>query len=189
VKRWENHSSIHDDGRLFASSAPGYARTLTAFWSWLMEEGYITRNPMTSLKLPKTPRRVIRTFSREQTQKIINSIDKKSSRGFRNHTMILLLLDTGILLSELISLQMDNMDFLQSCILVKGKGNKERVVPFSSQARRTIRRYIMYFRPESDYPRTSEVFLAEDAFPPKPRAVQSIKPNSNAFPQDTPSSS
>ena len=41
--------------------------------------------------------------------------------------MILLLFDTGIRLSELINLQMDDIDFLQSCILVKGKGNKVRI--------------------------------------------------------------
>ncbi|MFC2008190.1 tyrosine-type recombinase/integrase [Chloroflexota bacterium] len=99
VKRWENHSNIHDDKRLSAHSVQGYARTLKAFWSWLTDEGYITQNPMTSLKLPKTPRKVISTFSHEQIQKILGAIDKKSSHGFRNHTMILLLLDSGIRLS------------------------------------------------------------------------------------------
>ena len=129
---------------------------------------------MTSLKLPKTPRKVISTFSQEQIQKILNSIDKKSSHGFRNYTMILLLLDTGIRLSELIGLQMEDIDFLQSFILVKGKGNKERVVPFGRQVRRTLRRYIMHSRPETDSPRTNEVFLTDDGLPFQPRAVQSM---------------
>jgi site-specific recombinase XerD len=159
VTRWQSNSSIHDDKGLSAYSVQGYARTIKAFWSWLTDEGYITHNPMTSLKLPRTPRKVVSTLSQEQIQKILGAIDKKSSRGFRNFTMILLLLDSGIRLSELIGLQMDNIDFLQSFILVNGKGNKERVVPFGSQVRRTLRRYIMHFRPESDSPRTNEVFL------------------------------
>jgi len=174
VKRWESHSFIHDDKRLSAHSVQGYARTIKAFWSWLMDEGYITHNSMTSLKLPKTPRKVISTFSQEQIQRILSAIDKKSSHGFRNHIMILLLLDTGVRLSELINLQVDDIDFLQSYILVKGKGNKERVVPFGSQVRRILRRYIMHFRPEPDSPRTGEVFLTEDGLPLKPRAVQSM---------------
>ncbi|HEY92865.1 MAG TPA: tyrosine-type recombinase/integrase [Dehalococcoidia bacterium] len=174
VTRWEDHSNIHDDKRLSAYSVHGYARTIKAFWSWLLAEGYITRNPMTSLKPPKTPRKVISTFSLEQIQKILNAIDKKSSHGFRNFTMILLLLDTGIRLSELINLQMNDIDFLQSFIIVKGKGNKERVVPFGSQVRRTLRRYIMHFRPEPDSPRTNELFLTEDGLPLKSRAVQSM---------------
>ena len=174
VTRWESSSSIHDDKRLSAYSVQGYARTIKAFWSWLMDEGYITHNPMNSLKLPKTPRKVISTFSQEQIQKILGAIDKKSSHGFRNYTMILLLLDSGIRLSELIGLQMDDIDFMQSFILVRGKGNKERVVPFGSQVRRILRRYIMHFRPEPDYPRTNEVFLTENGLPLRPRAVQSM---------------
>jgi len=174
VKRWENHSSIHDDKRLSAYSVQGYARTIKAFWSWLKDEGYITNNPMRNLKLPKTPRKVISTFSQEQIQRILNCIDKKSSHGFRNYTIILLLLDTGIRLSELINLRINDIDFIQSCILVKGKGNKERIVPFGSQVRRTLRRYVMHFRPEPESPVTEEVFLSEDGLPLKPRAVQSM---------------
>ena len=174
VTRWENHSTIHDDKRLSAHSVQGYARTIKAFWAWLTDEGYITRNPMTSLKLPKTPRKVIGTLSQEQIQKILSAIDKKSSHGFRNYTMILLLLDTGIRLSELINLQMGDIDFLQSCILVKGKGNKERVVPFGSQVRRTLRRYVTHFRPEPDSPVIGEVFLSKEGLPLKPRAIQSM---------------
>ena len=174
VRRWENHSGIHDDKRLSAYSVQGYARTIKAFWSWLMDEDYITRNPMANLKLPKTPRKVINTFSQEQIQRILNCIDKKSSHGYRNYVIILLLLDTGIRLSELINLRINDIDFIQSCILVKGKGNKERIVPFGSQVRRTLRRYIMHFRPEPDSPVTEEVFLTEDGLPLKSRAIQSM---------------
>lgn len=174
VTRWQGSPYIRDDRRLSPFSVQGYARTIKAFWSWLMDEGYISHNPMTSLELPKTPKKVVSTFSQEQIQKILDAIDKKSSCGFRDYTMILLLLDTGIRLSELIGLRMDDIDFLQSFILVRGKGNKERVVPFGSQVRRTLRRYIMHFRPEPDLPRTNEVFRAGDGLPLKPRAVQSM---------------
>jgi site-specific recombinase XerD len=174
VKRWEGSPFVYDDKGLSPYSVQGYARTIKAFWSWLLVEGYIIHNPMISLKLPRTPRKVISTFSGEQIQKILGAIDKKNSRGFRNYTMILLLLDTGIRLSELVGLRMEDIDFLQSFILVKGKGNKERVVPFGSQVRRTLRYYIMHFRPEPDSPRINEVFLTEDGFPLKPRAFQSM---------------
>ena len=77
VTRWENNSSIHDDRGLSAYSVQGYARTIKAFWSWLLAEDYIPNNPMQSLKLPKTPKKVISTFSQEQIQKILSVIDKK----------------------------------------------------------------------------------------------------------------
>ena len=174
VTRWQCNPSIHDDKHLSAYSVQGYVRTIKAFWSWLLNEEYITHNPMAGLKLPRTPRKVIQTFSNEQLQKLLGVIDKKHPTGFRNYAMILLLLDTGIRLSELIGLKMDDVDFLQSFILVKGKGNKERIVPFGSQVRRILRRYVMHFRPEPDSPRMREVFLSEDGFSLRPRAVQSM---------------
>jgi len=174
VYRWENHPSIQDDKRLSAFSVQGYARTIKAFWSWLLDEDYISHNPMASLKLPKTPKKVVIAFSQEQIQKILGNIDRTTHHGFRNYIMILLLLDTGIRLSELINLQIDAIDFLQSYFLVKGKGDKERIVPFGSQVKRSLRRYLMHFRPEPDSPRIGQIFLTDNGLPLKPRAVQSM---------------
>ncbi|HEY96316.1 MAG TPA: tyrosine-type recombinase/integrase [Dehalococcoidia bacterium] len=174
VIRWEENPSIHDDKPLSAYSIQGYVRTIKAFWSWLLIEEYITHNRMAGLKLPRTPRKVVHTFSHEQIQKLIGVIDTKHPTGFRNYTMVLLLLDTGIRLSELIGLKTEDIDFLQSCILVKGKGNKERVVPIGNHVRKTLRRYVTHFRSEPDSPRTREVFLSEDGFSLRPRAVQSM---------------
>ena len=92
---WEDNPFVHDGKKLSAYSVHGYVRTIKAFWSWLMDEGYISHNPMSTLKLPKTPKKVISTFSPEQIQKVLNAIDQKNSHGFRNYTIILLLLDSG----------------------------------------------------------------------------------------------
>jgi len=174
VKRWENHASIKDDKRLSAFSVQGYARTVKAFWSWLQDEGYISCNTMASLKLPKTPKKIISTFSQEQIQQMLGSIDRTTKRGFRDVTIVLLFLDTGIRLSELADLQIDGIDFLRSCLIVNGKGDKERIVPFGSQVRRYLRRYIIHIRPEPDCPHVSQLFLTDDGFPLKPRSVQSL---------------
>ncbi len=152
VKRWEDHYNIKDDKPLSAFSVQGYARTIKAFWSWLLNEEYISHNPMAGLKLPKTPKKVISTFSQEEIQRMLNSIIRTTHRGFRNHTMILLLLDTGIRLSELINLQVDDLDFLQSCFLVRGKGRKERVVPMSAKVFKVLLKYQKLWRPVSDSP-------------------------------------
>jgi len=107
---------------------------------------------------------------------LLGVIDKKHPTGFREYTMILLALDNGIRLSELSELKLDDIDFLQSFILVKGKDTKEKVVPFSSQVRRTLRRYITHFRPEPDSSRTREIFLSDDGLSLRQKAVQ---PNLN----------
>ena len=124
VTRWESSLHTKDVKRLFPFSVQGYARTIKAFWSWLMVEGYIQNNPMAKLKIPKVPRKVIATFSPEQLNRIINQLDLTKSRTFRDYIIILLFLDTGIRLSELANLRVEDVDFKQSCLLVTGKGSQ-----------------------------------------------------------------
>lgn len=174
VVRWEDSPHIRDSGRLSPFSVQGYVRTIKAFWSWLVTEGYIEKNPMTALKVPKAPKKVIETFSQEQIKKMISILDLKTPAGYRDYTIILILLDTGIRLSELINLEIDNIDLQQSTFLVTGKGNKERVVPFGTQVRRAIWRYLTTNRPEPAHLEISQLFLTGSGFPLRPRSVQSM---------------
>jgi len=174
VVRWEDKPNIRDSGRLSPFSVQGYVRTIKAFWSWLLEEGYIEENPIARLKLPRVPHKVIATFTPEQIQALIHSLDRRTSTGFRNYTIILLLLDTGIRLSELTNLEIENIDFGQSCMLISGKGNRERTVPFGIQVRRALWRYARDYRPHPASPKEKHLFLLESGFPLRPRSVQSI---------------
>jgi len=135
VTRWESSPYTRDGRRLSPFSVQGYVRTIKAFWSWLVAEGYIQNNPMEKLKIPKVPRKVIATFTPEQIEKMIKQLDLNKQRTFRDYTIILLLLDTGIRLSELANLRIEDVDFKQSCLLVTGKGSKERIVPIGTQVR------------------------------------------------------
>ena len=85
VFRWENSPHTKDRKRLSPFSVQGYVRTIKAFWSWLMVEGYISNNPMEKLKLPKVPRKVIVTFTADQLKKMISRLDINKSRTFRDY--------------------------------------------------------------------------------------------------------
>ena len=110
AKRWETSAYVHDTKGLSPMSIHGYVRSIKAFWSWLLAEGYISRNPMARLKPPKIPKEIIPTFTQEQIQNMLNQLDLKTHRGFRDSTILLVLLDTGIRLSELISININNID-------------------------------------------------------------------------------
>jgi len=174
VVRWEDKPNIRDSGRLSPFSVQGYARTIKAFWSWLVEEGYIQENPIARLKLPRVPYKVIATFAPEQIQALIHSLDRRTPSGFRNYTIILLFLDTGIRLSELTSLKIEDVDFGQSHLLVSGKGSRERIVPTGIQVRRALWRYIKNYRSDPAYPNEKRLFLSGSGFPLRPRLVQSL---------------
>lgn len=174
VVRWEDQPNIKDSGRLSPFSVQGYVRTIKAFWSWLLEEDYIQENPIARLKLPRVPHKVIATFTSEQIQALIGRLDRRTPTGFRNYTIILLLLDTGIRLSELTNLEIEDIDFGQSCMLISGKGGRERTVPFGIQVRRALWRYARDYHPHPTSPKEKHFFLSESGFPLRPRSVQSI---------------
>lgn len=174
VRRWETSPFISDTKGLSPLTIHGYARAIKAFWSWLLDEGYIAENSMARLKCPRTPRKIIPTFSAEQIQRLIAALDPRTPTGFRDYAIILVFMDTGIRLSELVNLRPEDIDFGQSCFLVTGKGNKERVVPFGSQVRRALWRYLSAVRPYPESPQVSHFFLSRQGFPLRPRAVQSI---------------
>jgi len=107
----------------------GYAQALKAFFSWATQEGLIEKNPAKRLVSPKAPQTVVPTFSEAQVKRLLSVIDRKSPIGYRDYCIILTFLDTGIRLSEPVSLQLGHLDLEQGHFQVRGKGDKERVVP------------------------------------------------------------
>ena len=170
--RWEDNPRISDDKGLSPFTIQAYVRAIKAYWTWLFNEGYISDNTMSALKIPKAPKKVVNTFTQEQIQLMIKAINQRSPRGYRDYLIILILLDTGIRLSELMGLRIDNIDFGQNCFLVHGKGNKERLVPFGSRVRHVLWQYIRNIRPEPRFDDIKQVLLTDNGYPLRPRAVQ-----------------
>ena len=170
--RWEDNPRISDDKSLSPFTIQAYVRAIKAFWTWLFNEGFISTNTMSALKIPKAPKKVVNTFTQEQIQRMIKAINQKTPRGFRDYLIILILLDTGIRLSELVGLEIGNIDFGQNCFLVHGKGNKERLVPFGSRVRHVLWQYIRNIRPGPKFDDIKQVLLTDNGYPLRPRAVQ-----------------
>ena len=174
VRRWETNPFINDTKGLSPHTIHGYARAIKAFWSWLLDEGYTLEHSMARLKCPRTPHKIIPTFSAEQIQRLLGALDPGAPTGFRDYAIILVFIDTGIRLSELVDLRLEDIDFGQSCFLVNGKGNKQRVVPFGSQVRRALWRYLSTVRPDPESSQVSRFFLSRQGLPLRPRGVQSM---------------
>lgn len=120
----------------------GRIRTCRAFFKYLATEGYISRNPASSLVPLKARKTIIETFTREQIKTLLGAPDKNTFTGFRDYTMMLLLLETGMRVSELVGLQLENVRWTDNAILVLGKGNKERYVPFQKRMKTILKRYL-----------------------------------------------
>ena len=150
------------DTRLTGHTVNTYMRSLRAFWSWLEAEGIIEANPFSQLRIPRAPRKIIPTFSEEQVKALLAQVDTSSPEGFRNYTIILLLLDTMIRVSELTGCQMEDLNLEARCLKVRGKGSKERIVPFGRTVQKALWRYTTLYRPEPQIPQQDMLFLTAD---------------------------
>jgi len=97
--------------------------------------------------LPSVPKIRIVTLNKEEILRLLNAVDRNTSLGARNYAIILLLLDTGMRISELVSVNLANLELTKGYIKIRGKGQKEREVPFSGTIRRELKRYIQRYRP------------------------------------------
>ncbi len=150
-----------------------YMRSIRAFWSWLVEEDIINVNLFSRLKIPKPPKKVMTTFSQSQIELLLSVIGS-SAEGYRDMVIILILLDTGLRVNELINLKMDNVWLEEGIIKILGKGNKERLVPIGKQIRRLLWHYTSQCRPEPARPNLDNLFLTHDGRPLTKNRVDSL---------------
>jgi integrase/recombinase XerD len=127
-------SSMREKG-LSASCSDAYVRGINPFLTWLFE------NELTSehfkVKRIKFQKKVMKTFNVSQVKAIV-TYKPKNYYEIRLHTLLLLLLDCGIRINEALTLTRSNIDFDNLLIMVDGKGNKQRVVPFSFEMRKAL---------------------------------------------------
>ncbi len=86
------------------------AVTNKRFWYWMLEEEYIENNPFWKVRLPRPGQRLPPLFNDEEVQALLDAIDISLNIGIRDWAMVVLFLDTGIRLSELISLTLKTVD-------------------------------------------------------------------------------
>lgn len=153
TQRYLNHPISHvQEGGLSTHTIHGYVRTIKAFGTWMVEEGFVSKHPFANLKRPKLPEIVIDVLTESEIAAITKSINPNTFLGSRMAVIFLLLMDTGIRATELITLKVEDTDLDRNCIKVKGKGNKERIVPFGNTTKKVILRYVTTFRPKCDNP-------------------------------------
>jgi integrase/recombinase XerD len=117
-------------------------RAIRAFFNFLDKEGMITENPATGLSLVKQKKEVIETFNRDQLRDILRQPNQESFTGFRDYTIMLLMVETGVRVRELVEIGTKDIMWEDSQIRINGKGYKERLVPIQATMKRQLRKYI-----------------------------------------------
>ena len=116
---------------------------LGTFFGFLLKEDFIQSNPITLVEKPKRIKSLIRAFSMEQIRSLLAQFDPDCFPLLRTRTLIILLLDTGLRISEALGIKKDDVDIQNNTVRVLGKGGKERDVPFGTTSKQAMMQYLM----------------------------------------------
>jgi integrase/recombinase XerC len=118
--------------------------TLRSFYKFLVKTNRCSSNPMTAIRTPKQEKKLPRFLEYEEVKRLLETPPTDSWLGSRDRGILETLYSTGIRVSELVALNMDDIDFLSEVIHIRGKGKKERITPISSSALQAIQHYMEF---------------------------------------------
>ena len=128
-----------------------YRSSINAFYKYLIYVNITDTNPLGLTESPKIGRKIPQVLSFEEIEAMEDSIvvgdtTKGLSVGARDVCILEFLYSCGLRVSELVNLQMENLHLEEDYIIVKGKGNKERLIPINIYAKTKFQRYIQDYR-------------------------------------------
>lgn len=126
-------TKLHEQN-LAKSSINHKLSALRSFYNYLLKEELIDDNPFLLIESQKVAKRNPDFLFLEEMIEFLDSIDTSNDLGIRNKAMLELMYASGLRCYEVVNLQISNLDLNQMIVLVHGKGNKDRYVPFNQEA-------------------------------------------------------
>ena len=114
---------------------------LRSFYNYLLREGMVTSNPAVGIRAPKAPRRLPKTLDVDQTARLLDW-ESNDPLAIRDRAIMELLYSSGLRLSELLYLELTDLDLKDATVRVTGKGRKTRVVPVGRHARSALQQWL-----------------------------------------------
>jgi integrase/recombinase XerD len=116
--------------------------SIRSFYQFLLQEQIIQENPAGELESPKAEKKLPTVLSLKDIELLLDQPQPRGNIGMRDKAMLELLYATGIRVSELVSLNLDNVNLKMGFLKCEGKGNKERIVPLGSVAIKSLQEYL-----------------------------------------------
>lgn len=162
-----------------ASTRSRKVSSLRVFFNYLCLKNFIEKNPTQNLETPKLDRRLPKYLTLEQSKKLLEASENEDNRNNeRDHAITTLFLNCGMRLSELVGINLKDLDFEDCQMTVIGKGNKERTIYLNKACIKAIKNYLAV-RPKDCIKKDSKdsdkaLFLSERRQRISKRTVQSI---------------
>lgn len=150
---------LNQEGYSKSTSARKLA-TLRSFYKFLVRRGHVESSPVTAIRTPKQEKRLPLFLSPEQIETLLSCPDTNTMLGSRDRAIMETLYSSGLRVSELVGLNLNDVDFLGEVVHIRGKGKKERLSPIGASALQAIQRYLTF----RDADIRKESFDAESLF-------------------------
>ncbi|MEX0844045.1 MAG: tyrosine recombinase XerC [Balneolaceae bacterium] len=131
-------------------SEKGFAKTtiarkvaaLRSFFKYSFKRGYVEKNPAHLLVVPKKEQTLPKTATVEDIERMMDEVDTDTVRGLQDRAILELFYGTGMRLSELTGLNVTDIDLKQNQVIVKGKGNKQRIIPLGKTVAGILKEFL-----------------------------------------------
>lgn len=148
--------------------------TIRSFYRFLVREGKTESTPLTGIVAPKRERKLPTILSKDDLDALIEAADETTPTGLRNRAMLEMMYASGVRLSEVVGLNLRSIDLDERTVVVRGKGNKERMVLLGEPAAKTLRRYLSQARPQLATGAEEALFLNRNGNRLSGRSVQNV---------------
>ncbi|MCB9245471.1 MAG: site-specific tyrosine recombinase XerD [Flavobacteriales bacterium] len=132
---------------------------IKAFFKFLEEEKEVTENPTTFLDAPKLSRKLPDVLDHHEIELLFQQIDSVSPSGIRDRAMLEILYGSGLRVSELTNLKLEDLLFDEDLLKVTGKGNRQRIVPLGRVSKLYVQSYLLEVRIRQETRGESASFL------------------------------
>ncbi len=143
--------------------------TLRTFYRFLSREGHVKSNPTLLLSTPKLDKHLPNFLTEDEMTKLLEAPDRRERFGSRDSAILETFYSTGMRIAELVSLNVEDVDFISGLVKVRGKGKKERLVPIGERAISSLRKYAQQKKKQ-----TRELFLNKNGTRLTDRGVRNI---------------
>jgi len=136
--------------KLSRASIARHLSTLRSFFKYLMREGTVEANPARGVATPRREKHLPSVLQSSEVALLFEIPDLSSPLGVRDRAWLELLYASGLRISELVGIDLDDIELRARLVKVRGKGSKERIVPFGTKAAEAIRAYLDVRTSEED---------------------------------------
>jgi len=147
--------------KMAETSVARHFSSLRAYYRFLVMEGHLNNDPTQFLDSPKLPASLPKILNFEDIELLLDTINTETPLGLRDRAMFELMYAAGMRVSEVCNMTMEQILIDEDLILIRGKGNKERMVPLGGEAKKWLIEYIEHGRPalEKGYYNEGILFL------------------------------